>query len=189
MLALPGAASAQPVYPVKPILVILPLGAGSGSDVAIRTLTERLSAALKQQVVVENQPGAAGLIGAERAAKAAPDGYTLTGLNNMIMATLPHIYEKAGYDPFKSFVPITIVASIPTGLLVHPSLPVRSVKNSSRWRGRGPGNCCIRRAAWGVPSISPWNYSRPWLWPISCTCRTRARRRPRSISSAATCRS
>src|SRR5262245_35839539 len=96
---LPAESPAQQAYPARPILVILPLGAGSGSDVAIRTLGERLSAALKQQVVVENQPGAAGLIGAERAAKAAPDGYTLTGLNNMIMATLPQIYERAGYDP------------------------------------------------------------------------------------------
>src|SRR5688572_21995473 len=118
---LPAVLHAQPTYPARPILVILPLGAGSGSDIAIRTLGEKLSVALKQQIVVEDQPGAAGLIGAERAAKAAPDGYTLTALNNMIMATLPQIHERAGYDSFKSFTPITIVAGIPTGLIVHPS--------------------------------------------------------------------
>ena len=150
-LALPQAARAQPAYPVKPILVILPLGAGSGSDVAIRTLSERLSAALKQQVVVENQPGAAGLIGAERAAKAAPDGYTLTALNNMIMATLPHVYEKAGYDPFKSFAPITVVANIPTGLMVHPSLPVKSVKELVALARARPGQLLYSSGGVGSP--------------------------------------
>ena len=148
---LPGTPHAQPAYPVRPILVILPLGAGSGSDVAIRTLSEKLSAALKQQVVVENQPGAAGLIGAERAAKAAPDGYTLTGLNNMIMATLPQIYEKAGYDPFKSFTPITIVAGIPTGLIVHPSLPVKSVKELVALAKSRPGQVLFASGGVGSP--------------------------------------
>lgn len=127
-LALSAAAHGQPAYPVKPILVIVPLAAASASDVAVRTLTERLSTALKQQVVVENQPGAAGLIGTERAAKAAPDGYTLTALNSSIMTTLPHVHRKTGYDPFKSFVPITMLVTIPTVLIVHPSLPVKSVK-------------------------------------------------------------
>ncbi len=148
---LPAAVGAQPAYPAKPILVILPLGAGSGSDVAIRTLGEKLSVALKQQIVVENQPGAAGLIGAERAAKSAPDGYTLTGLNNMIMATLPQIYEKAGYDPFKSFTPITIVAGIPTGLVVHPSLPVKSVKELVALAKARPGQLLFSSGGVGSP--------------------------------------
>jgi tripartite-type tricarboxylate transporter receptor subunit TctC len=151
VLALSGVVHAQTAYPTKPILVILPLGAGSGSDVAIRTLGERLSVALKQQVVVENQPGAAGLIGAERAAKAAPDGYTLTGLNNMIMAALPHIYERAAYDPFKSFSPITMVASIPTGLLVHPSLPVKSVKELIALARLRPGQLLYSSGGVGSP--------------------------------------
>src|SRR5262249_41296060 len=131
--------------------VILPLGAGSGSDVAMRTLAERLSVALKQQIVVENQPGAAGLIGAERAAKAAPDGYTLTALNNMIMATLPHIYERAGYDPFRSFAPVTVVANIPTGLLVHPSLPVKSVKELVALARARPGQLLYSSGGVGSP--------------------------------------
>src|SRR5262245_1106779 len=114
-------------------------------------LGEKLSAAFKQQVVVENQPGAAGLIGAERAAKAAPDGYTLTGLNNMIMATLPQIYEKAGYDPFRSFAPITIVAGIPTGLIVHPSLPVKSVKELIALARSRPGQILFASGGVGSP--------------------------------------
>jgi tripartite-type tricarboxylate transporter receptor subunit TctC len=148
---LPVVAHAQPAYPAKPILVILPLGAGSGSDIAIRTLGERLSAALKQQIVVENVPGAAGLIGAERAAKASPDGYTLTALNNMIMATLPQIHERAGYDPFKSFTPVTIVAGIPTGLIVHPSLPVKSVKELVALARSRPGQILFASGGVGSP--------------------------------------
>ena len=116
-------------YPNKPILLILPLGAGTGSDVAFRLLAEKLSTSLGQQVVVENQPGASGMIGAQRVAKAAADGYTLGGFNNAIMAILPNIQPAVGYDPLRSFEPISMVAAIPTALLVHPSLPVTSVKD------------------------------------------------------------
>ena len=75
--------------------------------------------------MVLNVPGAGGTIGAERAAKAVPDGYTLTALNNSIMTVAPHIYRKVGYDPFKSFTPITMLVTIPTALVVHPSMPVK----------------------------------------------------------------
>ena len=115
-------------YPNKSILLILPLGAGTGSDVAFRILAEKLSASFGQQVVVENQPGASGMIGAQRVARAAPDGYTLGGFNNAIMAILPNIQPAVGYDALKSFDPISMVAAIPTALLVHPSLPAASVK-------------------------------------------------------------
>jgi tripartite-type tricarboxylate transporter receptor subunit TctC len=127
-LALPGTAHAQPAYPTKPIQLILPLGAGSTSDFIVRTLTDRLSTALKQQILVMNLPGAGGTIGTERAAKAAPDGYTLTALNNSIVTVAPHIYRNVGYNPFKSFTPITMLATFPTVLVVHPSMPVKSVK-------------------------------------------------------------
>ena len=126
-LALAAPAWAQQ-YPAKPVLVIVPLAAASASDVAVRTVTERLSTALKQQVVVENQAGAAGLIGTERAAKAPPDGYTLTALNSSIMTMLPAIHPKIGYDPLSSFTPITMLVTIPTGLIVHPTVPVKTVK-------------------------------------------------------------
>ena len=95
-------------YPGRPITLILPLGAGTGSDVAFRILAEKMSTAFGQQMVVENAPGAAGIIGAQRVARAAPDGYSLGGFNNAIMAILPNILPSAGYDPFKSFEPISI---------------------------------------------------------------------------------
>jgi tripartite-type tricarboxylate transporter receptor subunit TctC len=138
-------------YPAKPILIILPLGAGSASDVAVRTLAERMSASLKQQVIVENQPGAAGLIGTERAAKASPDGYTLTALNSSIMTTLPHIYAKVGYDPLKSFAPISLLVTIPTVLIVHPSLPAKSVKELISLAKSKPGQILYSSGGVGSP--------------------------------------
>lgn len=138
-------------YPAKPVLVILPLGAGSASDIAVRTLAERLSTALKQQVLVENQPGAAGLIGAERAAKARPDGYTLTALNNSIMTTVPHVYSKVGFDPVKSFSPVSILVTIPTVLIVHPSLPAKSVKELVALAKARPGQVLYSSGGAGSP--------------------------------------
>jgi tripartite-type tricarboxylate transporter receptor subunit TctC len=154
-LALPLAAHAQPVYPAKPILLVLPLGAGSASDVAVRMLTERLSAALRQQVVVLNVPGAGGTIGAERAAKSAPDGYTLTALNNSIMTVAPHIYAKVGYDPFKSFTPITMLVTFPTVLVVHPSMPVKSVKELIALAKARPGQILYSSGGVGSPQHLP----------------------------------
>jgi len=123
-----GNVAAQPAWPSRPITVIIPLAAGSAADVSLRVLTERLSSVLKQPFVIENLPGAAGLPGTARAARAAADGHTLALLNSSIMTTLPHVYAKIDYDPLKSFAPITTVVSIPTVLVVHPSLPVKTVK-------------------------------------------------------------
>jgi tripartite-type tricarboxylate transporter receptor subunit TctC len=149
--AFPPAANAQPEYPSKTVMLILPLGAGSASDFAVRTLTDRLSTALKQQVVVQNLPGAGGTIGAERAAKAAPDGYTLTALNNSIMTVAPHIYGKVGFDPFKSFTPITMLATFPTVCVVHPSMPVKSVKQLITLAKARPGQILYSSGGVGSP--------------------------------------
>lgn len=127
--SLASGAHAQSAWPSKPITVIVPLAAGSAADVSVRVLTERLSAVLKQTFLVENHPGAAGLAGTARAARAAADGHTLALLNSSIMTTLPHVYRKIDYDPVKSFSPITTVVSIPTVLVVHPSLPAKSVRD------------------------------------------------------------
>jgi tripartite-type tricarboxylate transporter receptor subunit TctC len=154
-LAFPAGAYAQAAYPTKPIQLILPLGAGSASDVAVRMLTERLSTALKQQVVVLNVPGAGGTIGAERAAKSAPDGYTLTALNNSIMTVAPHIYAKVGYDPFKSFTPITMLVTFPTVLVVHPSMPVKSVKELIALAKARPGQILYSSGGVGSPQHLP----------------------------------
>ena len=125
----PGVLLAQGApYPDKPVQIVLPLQVGSASDIAVRVVAERIGEALKQPLVVENVTGAAGMIGAERAAKARPDGYTLAALNNSILTILPNIQrERVRFNPFDDFVPIHGLATIPTLLAVHESVPVRTV--------------------------------------------------------------
>jgi tripartite-type tricarboxylate transporter receptor subunit TctC len=125
----PGAALAQDAYPDKPVQIVLPLQVGSASDIAVRVVAERMADAMKQPFLIENVTGAAGLIGAERVAKARPDGYTLAALNNSILTILPNIQrERVRFNPFDDFVPIHGIATIPTLLGVHESVAARSVQ-------------------------------------------------------------
>lgn len=122
-------ARAQAPWPARPVNVIMPLQAGTASDVAIRILADRLGETLGSRMVVENVTGAAGLIGAERAARATPDGYTLAALNNSILTILPNVQRRPlGFQPFEDFVPIAGIATIPTFLGVHRDVPVRTVQ-------------------------------------------------------------
>ena len=115
-------------YPEKPVLIVLPLQVGSASDIAVRIFTERLGEELKQPFVIENVPGAAGLVGADRLAKARPDGYTLAAMNNSILTILPNIQkDKVAFNPTTDFTPIWGIANIPTLLGVHEALPVKTV--------------------------------------------------------------
>jgi tripartite-type tricarboxylate transporter receptor subunit TctC len=129
--AISGAAPAQTGdanYPDKPVLIVLPLQIGSASDIAVRIYAEKLGEELKQTFVIENVPGAAGLVGADRLAKARPDGYTLAAMNNSILTILPNIQrDKVSFNPTADFTPIYGIANIPTLLGVHESLPVRTV--------------------------------------------------------------
>jgi tripartite-type tricarboxylate transporter receptor subunit TctC len=125
--ALPPAARAQ-AWPTRPINVIMPLQAGSASDIAVRIAGEAIGQQLGQNLVVENVTGAAGLLGASRAARATPDGYTLGAFNNSILTILPNVRaKKPDFNPFDSFIPIAGVANIPTYLGVHQSVPVKTV--------------------------------------------------------------
>ncbi|MFZ2739495.1 MAG: tripartite tricarboxylate transporter substrate binding protein [Burkholderiaceae bacterium] len=129
LMAMAGAALGQAAYPDKPIQIILPLQAGSASDVAVRFVSERLTESLKQAVTVENVTGAAGQIGVDRLLKAKPDGYTLAALNNSILTILPNIQKgKVRFDPFADFIPIAGIATIPTLLGVNKDLPVKNVQ-------------------------------------------------------------
>ena len=114
-------------YPVKSIRVIVPFPAGGGSDTIARVLAQRLSGALGQTVVTDNRAGASGNIAAELAARAAPDGYTLL-FGNSSLAISPAVFQKLAYDPVKDLMPISMVSSYPFVLVVHPSLPVKSVR-------------------------------------------------------------
>ena len=113
-------------YPAKPILLVIPLQAGSAVDVMIRIVAQAMSDNIGRAIVVENQPGAAGMIGAERLKKAAPDGYTIGALNDSILTMIPNI-RQVPYDPIKDFVPVSVVASITWVMVANNDLPVKSV--------------------------------------------------------------
>lgn len=116
-------------YPLKPIRMIVPSAPGSGPDTMARAIGQQLTAVWGQPVVVENRGGAGGSIGGEAAAKAAPDGYTLIMASAGSHAVNVGLYPKLAYDPIKDFAPITLVSSAPNILIVHPSVPVKSVKD------------------------------------------------------------
>ncbi len=120
-LLLPLGAHAQSAYPNKPIRMIVPLAAGSAVDVAARIVAQKMSANMGQPIVVENLPGAAGLTGADRVAKAAPDGYTIGGFNDSIMTMVPALQAKMPWDIVRDFAPVSLVATIEWGLVANPA--------------------------------------------------------------------
>ena len=121
-------ASAQTGYPEKPVRVVAPFPAGTGADISARIVTQKLSELWGKPVVVENVPGASGSVGAERVAKSAPDGYTLLFSGDAAMTTNVSLYSKLAYEPLRDFAPIMNFVETPNVLIVHPSLPVKSVK-------------------------------------------------------------
>jgi tripartite-type tricarboxylate transporter receptor subunit TctC len=123
---LPFLAHAQSGYPNKPIKMIVPLAAASAVDVGARILAQKMSQNMGQQVVIENQPGAAGQIGAGNVARAAPDGYTIGGFNDSIMTMLPNLGTKLPWDILKDFEPVSLVATIEWGLVVNNAAPYRN---------------------------------------------------------------
>ncbi len=120
-----SALHAQP-YPVKPIRLIVPYPPGAGTDIIARTVGQRLAETLGQQVVVENRGGGGGVIGADAAAKAPPDGYTMV-LVTSTFAMTPAL-QKPPYDPVNDFTPLILLAAVPNILVIHPSLPARNLK-------------------------------------------------------------
>ena len=126
----PLAAQAQgaATFPSKPIRLIIPYPPGGGSDTISRPLMQRVGENLKQQIVVDNRGGAGGNIGMEIAAKSPPDGHTIVFALTAQLAVNPALYKKIPYDPLKDFAPITLLATGPYILVVHPSLPAKSVK-------------------------------------------------------------
>jgi tripartite-type tricarboxylate transporter receptor subunit TctC len=121
-------ASAQTGFPAKLVRIIVPFSPGGASDTLPRFLAAPLAEMWGQPVIVENRPGAAGNIGMELGAKAAPDGYTLTSAPVGNLAINPHMYSKLAYDVFRDFTPITLVGSVQNVLVIHPSVPAKSVR-------------------------------------------------------------
>jgi tripartite-type tricarboxylate transporter receptor subunit TctC len=131
-------ADAQPAYPSKPIRIISPFAPGGGNDVLARAVAQKLTENLKQQVIVESRPGANGIIGTEIAARAAPDGYTIVLVPSGHTVN-PHIYKKLPFDPIKDFTPISLAGWSPLVLAIHPSLPVKNVKELIAFAKARPG--------------------------------------------------
>jgi tripartite-type tricarboxylate transporter receptor subunit TctC len=129
LMAAPGIAQAPASnWPNKPIRYIVPFAPGGTTDILARTIGERLGAALGQPIVVENKPGQGGSIGVAELARAAPDGYTIGGGTISSHAINATLYDKLSYDPLTSFAPITMYATQPNVLLVHPSVPAKNVR-------------------------------------------------------------
>jgi tripartite-type tricarboxylate transporter receptor subunit TctC len=143
-------ASAQP-YPNRAVRIVVPFAAGGPADTLGRVLAEKLSLAWGQSVLIENRGGAGGNIGAELAAKAAPDGYTLlvNPSNHIINASL---YAKLGYDPLADFTPLTEMASYMLVLVVHPSVPVASLKEFVAYARAQPEGLAMANASTGSPT-------------------------------------
>ena len=133
-----ASASAQD-YPTKPITLVVPFPAGGGNDALARLVAEKMSRALGQQVVVENRGGAGGTIATRAVAKTVPDGYTILLSYTGTLAINPSLYPNAGYDPRKDFAPIGLIGSLPSVLVVHPSLPVHSVAELIAYAKANPG--------------------------------------------------
>jgi tripartite-type tricarboxylate transporter receptor subunit TctC len=131
-LALAGLATVMPAmaqnYPSKPITIIVPFGAGSATDTITRVVGQKLSEVLKQSVVVENRAGANGALAGLYVARAAPDGYTLFMSTNSPHSAAPFLMKSVAYDPIKDFTSITRMGSYTLMLVVHPSVPVHSLK-------------------------------------------------------------
>jgi tripartite-type tricarboxylate transporter receptor subunit TctC len=122
-----AAHAATPVYPDRPVRIIVPLAPGGGSDYTARFIGTRLSERVGQPVVVDNRPAASGIVGTDLVAKANPDGYTLL-LAYSTHAQSAQLFNKLPYDPIKDFAPITIVILTPLTMQLHPSVPAKSVK-------------------------------------------------------------
>ncbi len=139
-LACLGAGPAHAAWPEKPVRIVVPFAPGGATDVVARALGQRLGALWKQQVIVENKPGAGGNIGADAVAKAAPDGYTLLLASPAEVAINAYLYAKMPFDPAKDLVPVSKAASAPLVLVVHPSVPSTTLPELVEWlKGRKEG--------------------------------------------------
>ncbi len=140
-------------YPTKFIKVFVPAPAGGGTDILGRIIGEKFTKSWGQQVVMDNRGGASGTIAAEMAARSAPDGYTLFMLYSGILTINPHIIKKLPYDPIKDFDPVAIFAQVPNILVVHPSVPVNSVKELIALAKAKPG-----QLNWASSGVGVSNY-------------------------------
>jgi tripartite-type tricarboxylate transporter receptor subunit TctC len=137
-VALATSASAQP-YPARPITIVVPFAAGSGTDSIARIIGQYLSVALNQGVVIENKVGASGVLAATYVARAAPDGYTLLMATNSTHSANPHLFKNLSYDPVKDFAPVARIGSYVFMLVVNKDVPVKTLQELVAYAKANPG--------------------------------------------------
>jgi tripartite-type tricarboxylate transporter receptor subunit TctC len=148
---LTGAVAAQ-TYPNKPIRYIIPFPPGGGQDLVGRALAPRLAEGFGQQVFIDNRPGGGTILGAELAARSAPDGYTIFMGSNTSMSINPNLHAKLPYEPLRDFAPVIRIATAANMLVVHPSMPVRSVKEFAALAKAHPGQLNYGSSGSGTPA-------------------------------------
>jgi len=148
-MAVPATTWAQ-TYPAKPVRYVVPFPAGASPDIVARMITERFSRMWGQQVLVDNRSGAGGTVGAAYAAKAAADGYTLFQCNIASSAIAEALYAKMPYDHQRDFAPISRIGLTPLALVVHPSLPTKSMKEFIAYARANPGKLSYGTSAAGT---------------------------------------
>jgi len=152
LLAVTPAAFAQP-YPAKPVRIVVPFAPGGGVDVTARILAQQLTQRAGQSFLVENRTGASGIIGVEYVARSTPDGYTLLVGSQTTQAVVPAMY-KVTYDTTRDFAGITEIARSPLLIIVHPSLPVKTVADLIKLAKARPGQLTFGAASGGTPHLA-----------------------------------
>ena len=149
--AAPWAAAQSQPYPSRPITMLVPLQAGTAVDNVARAIAQKMSASLGRPIVVENVPGAAGQIGTERLARAAPDGYTIGFVNDSILTMLPNLNARLGYDPLKDLAPVSRVAGNAFGVAVNPAFPAKTLAELIAQAKARPGDIHYASGGNGSP--------------------------------------
>jgi tripartite-type tricarboxylate transporter receptor subunit TctC len=147
-----AAAVAQPAYPARTVRIIVPYPPGGGNDIIARALGEELAQRLGQTFIVDNRAGGSTIIGTELAMRAAPDGYTVLVASQTTFAIVPNVRPRVPYDPVNDFAPVSLLATQPYIIVVHPSLPVRSVKELIALAKKQPGKLLFASASTGSGS-------------------------------------
>jgi len=142
VFALPQIASAQ-TFPSRPITIVVPFSAGTGADIVVRAVAERLAKAVRQQVLVDNRLGANGVVAASYVARAAPDGHTLLMATNTAFSANPSLMKNIPYDPVRDFAPISRLGSFALLFVVNPAIPVASVAEFVRYAKANPGTLSV----------------------------------------------